>query len=124
MQTKFTNANVAQGQHFMAQCVVEIFGLDLNVAYEVGPAISPKRNLSRNRRAAIRQPQCAIRNKPAVVVMLGLDLSVAYEVGPAISPKRNRRAAISQPHCAIRNKPAVVEMLGGPQRLPRRRVRS
>ena len=83
VQTKFTNANVAQGQHFMAQCVVEIFGLDLNVAYEVGPAISPKRNLSRNRRAAIRQPQCAIRNKPA-----------------------------------------VVEMLGGPQRLPRRRVRS
>jgi hypothetical protein len=26
---KFTNANVAPGQAFMAQCVVELFGLDL-----------------------------------------------------------------------------------------------
>ena len=32
--SKFSNANVAAGQAFMAQCVVELFGLDLNVAYE------------------------------------------------------------------------------------------
>ena len=32
---KFTNPNVHQGQLFMAQCVVELFGIDLNVAYEV-----------------------------------------------------------------------------------------
>ena len=33
-QVKFTNVNVYQGQLFMAQCVVELFGLDMNVAYE------------------------------------------------------------------------------------------
>ena len=27
--SKFTNVNVAAGQAFMAQCVVELFGLDL-----------------------------------------------------------------------------------------------
>lgn len=32
---KFTNPNVKEGQTFMAQCVVELFGLDFNVAYEV-----------------------------------------------------------------------------------------
>ncbi|EKX36874.1 hypothetical protein GUITHDRAFT_78618, partial [Guillardia theta CCMP2712] len=31
---KFTNLNVIEGQAFMAQCVVELFGLDKNIAYE------------------------------------------------------------------------------------------
>ena len=32
--SKFSSAAAAAGQMFMAQCVIELFGLDLNVAYE------------------------------------------------------------------------------------------